>query len=78
MKSENIRRDKIPTKLLQEEQLQETHYFLEGPHSKLKELWFIIKVFFEFFKGLRVLHNIGPSVTVLGQLASPRITNITS
>jgi len=44
----------------------ETRYFLEGPHSRIKELFFIIKVFLEFVRGFRGLHFIGPCVTVFG------------
>jgi len=44
----------------------EVHYFLEGPHSRLRELWFLIKVFMEFIKGFRGLHFVGPCVTVFG------------
>ncbi len=40
--------------------------FLEGPQSRFKELSFLIKVMFEFIKGLRVLHFVGPCVTVFG------------
>lgn len=40
--------------------------FLEGPQSRLKEFGFLLKVMFEFIKGLRALHFIGPCVTVFG------------
>jgi uncharacterized protein (TIGR00730 family) len=45
---------------------EQERYFLEGPHSRLKELWFLIVVFFEFLKGFRKLHFAGPCVTVFG------------
>ena len=40
--------------------------FLEGPQSRWLEFKFIIKVLFEFIKGLRALHFAGPCVTVFG------------
>ncbi|TAG54133.1 MAG: TIGR00730 family Rossman fold protein [Cytophagales bacterium] len=40
--------------------------FLSGPLSRLSELKMAINVFFEFIKGFRALHFIGPSITVFG------------
>ena len=40
--------------------------FLSGPNSRGKELLFLIKAFFQFIKGFRKLHFIGPCVTVFG------------
>jgi len=40
--------------------------FLEGPQNRLKELIFAINVFYEFIKGFRSLHFVGPCVTVFG------------
>lgn len=40
--------------------------FLEGPQSRWKEFKFAISVLFEFIKGLRALHFVGPCVTVFG------------
>lgn len=40
--------------------------FLEGPKSRSFELWFAVKVFWEFLRGFRALHFIGPCVTVFG------------
>jgi len=40
--------------------------FLEGPRSRLSELWFSLKVLREFIRGFRVLHFIGPCVAVFG------------
>jgi uncharacterized protein (TIGR00730 family) len=40
--------------------------FLEGPRSRLKELFFTFKVFKEFIYGYRSLHFLGPCVTVFG------------
>ena len=40
--------------------------FLEGPQSRWKEFKFIVSVLFEFIKGFRTLHFVGPCVTVFG------------
>lgn len=40
--------------------------YLEGPKSRGYELWFAIKVLFQFIKGFRCLHFIGPCITVFG------------
>jgi uncharacterized protein (TIGR00730 family) len=40
--------------------------FLEGPHSRWEEFKFVIKVCWEFIRGFRALHFIGPCVTVFG------------
>lgn len=40
--------------------------FLEGPRSRLSELWFSIKVLWEFIRGFRILHFVGPCVAVFG------------
>lgn len=40
--------------------------FLEGPHSRWEELTLVIRIFIEFIKGFRVLHFVGPCVTVFG------------
>ena len=40
--------------------------FLEGPQSRWQELKFAFSVLFEFIKGFRALHSVGPCVTVFG------------
>ncbi|MCA0363761.1 MAG: TIGR00730 family Rossman fold protein [Bacteroidetes bacterium] len=40
--------------------------FLEGPQSRLKEFLFVLDVMWEFIKGFRILHFVGPCVTVFG------------
>ncbi|OYU96050.1 MAG: Rossman fold protein, TIGR00730 family [Bacteroidetes bacterium B1(2017)] len=45
---------------------QSERIFLEGPRSRRKEFVFVFKVFFEFIKGFRKLHFLGPCVTVFG------------
>jgi len=40
--------------------------YLEGPRSRVDELIFTIKVVFQFIKGFRALHFVGPCITVFG------------
>jgi uncharacterized protein (TIGR00730 family) len=40
--------------------------FIEGPHSRLSELFFLFRVMREFLRGFRILHFAGPAVTVFG------------
>jgi uncharacterized protein (TIGR00730 family) len=40
--------------------------FLEGRQSRRKELYFAVKVAWEFVKGFRVLHFVGPCITIFG------------
>src|SRR5258706_9513587 len=40
--------------------------YLEGPKSRSYEFIFTIKVWFQFIKGFRNLHFIGPCITVFG------------
>ena len=40
--------------------------YLEGPKSRGYEFIFLFKVAWEFFKGLRALHFVGPCITVFG------------
>ena len=48
------------------EQVKSEIKFLEGPQSRWEEFKFAIKVLFEFVKGFRALHFVGPCVTVFG------------
>jgi uncharacterized protein (TIGR00730 family) len=41
-------------------------HFLEGPQPRRWELWMLLRIFREFFRGFRKLHFIGPCVTVFG------------
>lgn len=40
--------------------------FFEGPQSRWKDFKYTVNVFFEFIKGFRELHFVGPCVTVFG------------
>lgn len=44
----------------------EEKYFLEGPRSRLFEFRFLLKILVEFLRGFRVLHFVGPCVSVFG------------
>ncbi len=40
--------------------------FLEGRQSRRKEFYFTVKVAWEFIKGFRTLHFVGPCITIFG------------
>lgn len=40
--------------------------FLDGPRERHFELFFALRVFWEFIRGFRALHFVGPCVTVFG------------
>ena len=40
--------------------------FLAGPNGRGREFIFLLKVFFQFLRGFRKLHFVGPCVTVFG------------
>ncbi|BAU55086.1 LOG family protein [Mucilaginibacter gotjawali] len=40
--------------------------FLDGPHSRYKELKFTFQMIIEFIRGFRGLHFIGPCITIFG------------
>lgn len=42
------------------------HIYLEGPKSRSNEFVFLCKVFWQFLKGFRTLHFVGPCITVFG------------
>lgn len=54
--------DPKPIKILNQSEYQ----YLEGPESRISEFWFTLKVFFQFLKGFRTLHFVGPCITVFG------------
>lgn len=39
---------------------------LQGPHNRASEFWFLFKVMWEFFKGFRKLHFVGPCISIFG------------
>jgi hypothetical protein len=40
--------------------------FLSGPRSRWKEFLFSLEVLFQFIKGFRNLHFVGPCITIFG------------
>ena len=40
--------------------------FLDGPQARKWELWTVMRILREFIRGFRVLHFVGPCVTVFG------------
>lgn len=46
--------------------VREEHVFLEGPHSRGSEFFTVVRIMREFIRGFRVLHFVGPCVTVFG------------
>ncbi|HSF23773.1 MAG TPA: TIGR00730 family Rossman fold protein [Blastocatellia bacterium] len=45
---------------------REERVFLKGPQSRRWELWMLGRIMREFLRGFRVLHFVGPCVTVFG------------
>jgi uncharacterized protein (TIGR00730 family) len=45
--------------------------FLEGPHSRKRELWSVVQIGMEFIRGFRRLHFVGPCVSVFGSARFP-------
>jgi uncharacterized protein (TIGR00730 family) len=50
---------------------QDDRYLLEGPHSRLKELFILFRAGRDFIRGFRGLHFVGPCVTVFGSARFP-------
>jgi uncharacterized protein (TIGR00730 family) len=45
---------------------EDDRYFLEGPHARFKELLILLGAARDFIRGFRVLHFVGPCVTIFG------------
>ena len=45
--------------------------FLEGPRSRTKEFFTLFRVMRDFLRGFRMLHFVGPCVTVFGSARMP-------
>lgn len=50
---------------------EQDRYFLEGPHSRAKELLILLRAARDFIRGFRALHFVGPCVTVFGSARFP-------
>jgi uncharacterized protein (TIGR00730 family) len=46
--------------------VEEEHYFLEGPRSRSSEFVITLHILWDFLRGFRALHFVGPCVTVFG------------
>jgi uncharacterized protein (TIGR00730 family) len=53
------------------ESSEDDRYFLEGPHSRTKELFILFRAARDFIRGFRGLHFVGPCVTVFGSARFP-------
>jgi uncharacterized protein (TIGR00730 family) len=53
------------------DQSADDRYFLEGPHSRLQELFILFRAARDFIRGFRGLHFVGPCVTVFGSARFP-------
>ncbi len=45
---------------------EDDRYLLEGPHSRYKEVFILVRAARDFIRGFRGLHFVGPCVTVFG------------
>ena len=45
---------------------KQERYFLEGPHSRKSEFWMLMRIIREFIMGFRIMHFVGPCITVFG------------
>ncbi len=46
-------------------------YLLEGPHSRVREFLLLWRAVWDFVRGFRVLHFVGPCVTIFGSARFP-------
>src|SRR5215467_7977504 len=56
----------MPNPSPQQSNGHEERIFLEGPHSRGHELLMLLRIMWELFRGFRLLHFVGPCVTVFG------------
>ncbi len=47
-------------------QFREERVFLEGPRSRIRELFFLLKIVWEFIRGFRIFHFSPPCIAVFG------------
>jgi uncharacterized protein (TIGR00730 family) len=58
-------------KSLESKTVKEERRFLQGPNSRLNELYKALRILFEIVRGFRRLHFVGPCVTVFGSARFP-------
>lgn len=56
----------MPERIKETVTIRKERLFLEGPRPRLGELWTIVKIAWEFLRVFRVLHFVGPCITVFG------------
>lgn len=66
MQNLSIPEEKQHTVAQPAQESEKERLFLEGPRSRTKELWNIARISWEFLRVFRVLHFVGPCVTVFG------------
>ncbi len=54
------------TKTKEDQKVKKEIQFFQEPQSRWKNFKYAVSVFFEFIKGFRALHFVGPCVTVFG------------
>jgi uncharacterized protein (TIGR00730 family) len=63
--------DMANSKYSENNSASEERRFLEGPSSRLSELFRVVRIFREIIRGFRKLHFVGPCVTVFGSARFP-------
>src|SRR5213076_527404 len=58
--------DDAAPKIVQPSTTADDRVMLEGPHSRSREMWLIYRVVKDFVQAFRVMHFVGPCVTVFG------------
>ncbi|MCC6236615.1 MAG: TIGR00730 family Rossman fold protein [Dehalococcoidia bacterium] len=53
------------------ESIREEQQLLAGPRNRVEEFTRAVRIFFEYVRGLRALHFVGPCVTVFGSARFP-------
>jgi uncharacterized protein (TIGR00730 family) len=56
----------VPTSSSAADARRADRVLLEGPHARGKELMLLLRVLLDFVRGFRVMHFVGPCVTVFG------------
>src|SRR5215468_9254374 len=51
---------------MRETRVPDDRVLLLGPHSRLKELWLVLRAVRDFVAGFRAFHFTGPCITVFG------------
>ena len=64
--SAGIRLDSVPDAFDTVSSATTDRILLEGPHSRGRELWLVVRALRDFIEGFRTLHFVGPCVTVFG------------